>query len=310
MPRNRTQQLELPSTDNAEAMSVGTLRPGVLVALKTSVTGNTKINKEIIEEEHRIRNGASKTVVKIERIISDPDEHKKANQVRMKCRAIICSVCSHSNFGLLCPEDQLDKLALALREAERHCQAFNRTARLTRVQVYTITGRVAQDDREAVRAIKSEVRDLMNAMSEGVKNLDAKKIRDAANKIKSLGMMLSPAAAEQAKTALEAARGAARKIVKAGEEAAQEVDRAALNAINAARTAFVDVEEGETELEDVVSEAPGVDFDPEASAIAENDTANDNAETAPRPRVRKPKKAVAKKTAKKRRAPAEARAGA
>jgi hypothetical protein len=271
MPRPRTSspaaQTELPLTSAAEpALEVSTLRPGVLVGLKTSVTGNASYTKETIEPEHKVRSGALRAVWKTERTITDPEEHGKANQARMKARAIVASVCAKSAFGLLCPESNLDKLSLAMKEARRVVDRFNQTSRLTRVAVYIITGRVAQNDVEAVRAIKSEVRDLLASMSEGIKNLDVKTVREAANKARNLGAMLSPTAAGQVKAAIEAARGAARKIAKAGEEVAQEVDREALNALNAARTAFLDViEEGEqTEMEAPAAEALAVDIDPEA----------------------------------------------
>jgi hypothetical protein len=260
--------MELPIQQAEPALEVSTLRPGVLVGLKTSVTGNASYTKETIEPEHKVRSGALRAVWKTERTITDPEEHVKANQARMKARAIVASACAKSAFGLLCPESNLDKLALAMKEARRVVDRFNRTSRLTRVAIYIITGRVAQNDVEAIRAIKSEVRDLLGSMAEGIKNLDVKTVRDAANKARSLGAMLSPGAAGQVKTAIEAARDAARKIAKAGEEAAQAVDREAINALNTARTAFLDlVEEGEqTEVEAATSEAVAVDIDPESEA--------------------------------------------
>jgi hypothetical protein len=293
MPRSRTTtQMELPiPTQAAEPeLEVSTLRPGVLVGLKTSVTGNASYTKETIEPEHKVRSGALRAVWKTERTITDPEEHGKANQARMKARAIVASVCAKSAFGLLCPESNLEKLALAMKEARRTVERFNRTSRLTRVAVYIITGRVAQNDVEAVRAIKSEVRDLLSSMSEGIKNLDVKTVRDAANKARNLGAMLSPGAQGQVKAAIEAARGAARKIAKAGEEAAQEVDREVLNTLNAARTAFLDViEDGEVpDMEAPTSEAVAVDIDPEAEV-----------ELPPAPKPAPAKKIKATKSAKK-----------
>jgi hypothetical protein len=268
MPRSRsraTTQMELPIQQTEPAMEVSTLRPGVLVGLKTSVTGNVSYDKEVIEPEHRIRSGAVRAVVQITSTVTDPDEHVKANQIRLKARMIIVNTCARSTFGLLCPESNLDKLSLAMKEARRVVDGFNQTARLSRVSIYIITGRVAKNDVEAVRAIKSEVRDLLSSMSEGIKNLDVKTVRDAANRARNLGAMLSPGAAGKVKEAIETARSAARKIAKAGEEAAQEVDREAINSLNQARTAFLDlVEDGETtDIEAPAIDAVVVDIDPE-----------------------------------------------
>ena len=119
---------------------------------------------------------------------------------------------------------------------------FNARAKVTELAVYVIVGRVAQDDVEAVRAINSEVRDLMRDMTVGIKELDVKRVRDAANRARSVGSMLTPEAAERVKAAIDAARGAARQITKAGEEAAKEVDREAIKKINQARTAFLDLD--------------------------------------------------------------------
>ena len=296
MPR-RTNQMELPMPQEPE-LQVSTLRPGYLVMLATSVRGNVQLHKEIIEPEHRLRSGAIQTTVQIQRTINDPEEHKKANQARMKARAIISSVCAKSAFGLLCPQSNFEKLKVAQKEAQRVVDRFNRTSSLSRVEVYTITGRVEQSDVQAVRAIKSEVREMLKEMTDGVKNVNVKKIREAAVKARSIGTMLSPDASEALKSAVDAARGAARKIVKAGEDAVQEVDRQAINAINAARTSFLDTDENEAPAaettEAAATETRAVDVDPEAvEAPTATMTGRVRAE---RPaRSNKPKKGTVKK---------------
>lgn len=248
-----------------------TLRPGFLIGLKTSVRGNVSYAKETIEPEHKTRSGAQKAKWQTERTIADPEEHKLASQARMKARQVISSVCAVSAFGLLCPESEMPKLELAVKEARRVVGIFNRKARLTTVGVYVISGRIARDDVEAARAIKSEVRDLLKQMKDGVENLDVEAVRAAANRARNIGSMLTPAAAGKIKGAIEAARGAARKIVKAGETAAVEIDRTAVAAITAARTAFLDVQE---EAEEAAMGAPevetrAIDLDPEAELPSE-----------------------------------------
>jgi hypothetical protein len=138
---------------------------------------------------------------------------------------------------------------------------FNASATLTRVSVNVIVGRIAADDVEAVRAINSEVRDLLARMDAGVAKLDPDEIRDAANRAKGLGQMLSPEASGRVQVAINAARLAAREIVKAGEQAAVEVTAAAIAAITETRTAFLDLDDA-TEVAAPTETGRALDFEP------------------------------------------------
>ena len=144
---------------------------------------------------------------------------------------------------------------------------FNRTATLTRVSVYAMVGKIAADDVEAVKAINSEVSDLLGQMQEGLKNLDVKSIRDAANKAKSIGQMLSPTAAARIQLAVEAARSSARKIVKAGEQAAAEIDLRAIRTVTDSRTAFLDLDEVQ-EIAAPRQDARALDLTPQTTVPA------------------------------------------
>ena len=55
--------------------------------------------------------------------------------------------------------------------------------------------------------------------------------------------MLSPEAAARIQLAVEAARESAKKMVKAGEQAACEIDLRAIRSVTEARTAFLDLDE-------------------------------------------------------------------
>ena len=230
------------SAINQAAASIQTLRPGLLVSLKTSVSGNAKYipheRTVSIDEE-----GREITEIETTRVIADPQEFKKAGEARGRARSIINSVCVGSNFGLLCPEGDKAKLDAALAEARKVVEEFNATATVTHVSVYAMIGRVASDDVEAVRSINSEVSDLLGKMEQGLRNLDVKAIRQAANDAKEIGQMLSPDAAVRVQKAVEAVRSSARQIVKAGETAAVEIDLNALRTVTNARTAFLDIDE-------------------------------------------------------------------
>jgi hypothetical protein len=208
-----------------------------------------------------------------ERMISDPAEHETAIKVRSRARAMITGVCAQSSFGLLCPEANASNLEIAIREARRLTDEFNDSARLTRVTVYVIAGRVAADDVEATRAINSEVAGLLEIMQNGIKNLDVTAVREAANKARAIGSMLTPAASERVKGAIDAARAAARKIAKAGETAGVEVDLQAMNVVATARTAFLDLDE-QAEIGQVEEDGRAVDLAPTDAQIWEDSNAD------------------------------------
>lgn len=250
-------------------LQTSTLRPGILVALKTSIKGNVRYFKETIEADHIVEvdgTQARQAKWQTERTIQNAEEHARAVVVRGKVRSLITGACAISEFGLLCPEDRVERLEAAIAEARKLADDFNASAQITSVRVNIFPARIVPDDVEAVKAINSEVRDLLSAMSDGLSRLDVKVVREAANRARSLGQMLLPQAQERVAEAVEAARAAARKIVKAGEQAAQEIDVQAIRAIAEARTAFLDLE-GTDEVAAPVEEGRALDLAP-AETIA------------------------------------------
>jgi len=246
--------------------NIETLRPGFLISLKTSVRGNVKYDKRDLTNA-TTDDGKAVSEWETKRTIADPVEFKAAAEARSKARSLINSVCVNSAFGLLCPEKAAEELDKAIKDSHAVVDAFNRTAQLTRVSVYVMVGKIAADDVEAVRAINSEVSDLLSQMEEGLKNLDVKSIRDAANKAKSIGQMLSPDAAARIQLAIEAARSSARKIVQAGETAAAEIDLRAIRTVAESRTAFLDLDEAK-EVAAPKQEARALDLAPETKVKA------------------------------------------
>lgn len=246
-------------------LSTKTLRPGLLVSLKTSVSGNVSYRAVTLESEHLEEDGTARARWETLKITEDPEEFKIATVARSKCRSLITSVCAPSAFGLLCPESDRDALDRAVEEAREVARTFNAMASQTRVSVNVIAGRIAPDDVEAVRAINSEVRDLLSDMERGLANLDVKAVRDAANKAKAIGAMLNPEAASRIQLAIDAARSAARQMVKAGEGVAVEIDRRAIRACTESRMMFLDMEDAAEEVQ-LPAAAPraGIDFEPEA----------------------------------------------
>jgi hypothetical protein len=237
-----------------------TLRPGLLVSLKTSVRGNVKYLKDQ-KGSQKLEDGAEVALWETQRTIKDPVEHKAAGDTRTRARYLVRSICAESAFGLLCPETDKDKLEKAVAEARKLAEEFNETAKLSKISVFVITGRIAPDDVEAVRAINDEIRGLMDDMNSGIERLDAKSIREAASKIKDVGQMLSADMQARIQIAIETARGVAKKIKAAGEQAAQEIDRSAIRKITEMRTAFLDLDGG-AEVAAPAAEARALDLAP------------------------------------------------
>jgi hypothetical protein len=245
-----------------------TLRPGLLVSMKTAISGdNVDYAKTDIVADHVDETGARIAKWETERTIIDAEEHEKALVVRSKARSLMTSVCSRSDFGLLCPDNKREQLEIAIREARRLCEDFNLTARLTTVEFNVICGRIAADDVEAVRAINSEVRNLIDEMQGAISKLDVEGVRKAANKAKQLGSMLAPDAQARIQEAIDAVRGEAKKIIKAGDAAAIEIDATVLAQLAASRTAFLDIEDASDDTVQPVVEGRAVDLDPEVDLL-------------------------------------------
>jgi hypothetical protein len=182
-------------------------------------------------------------------VITDPVEWARAIKVRAEARSLVTRVCCPSEFGLLCPATSEPQLAEAVQAARALAEVHNAEAGVSRIEVYVMTGRVAQDDVEATRAISAEIRGMIEAMRDGIAAANPAAIREAANKARSLGAMLSEDAQAKVNGAIQQAREAARVIVKRvvneGEVAAAVVTSIKLDAIEGARFAFLDLEMGE-----------------------------------------------------------------
>jgi len=100
-------------------MQATTLRPGLLVALSTRVSGNVTYTRRDIETGRVVANGAVVSKWETERTVTNAEEADAASKARGKCRTLISSVCAQSEFGLLCPEDDAGKLDRANRRGAR-----------------------------------------------------------------------------------------------------------------------------------------------------------------------------------------------
>jgi hypothetical protein len=242
------------------ALKVSTIRPGVLVTLKTTLTGNVRYFTTDIERDHMLDDGSREAEWNTRRTIQDAAEHELAVKTRSKCRSLVTGVCTQGNF-LLCRQDRRDDLEKALAEAEALAAKFNATATVTRLGFFPVLTEVASDDVRAIKLINSEVRDLLDAMAKGVKNLDAKAIRAAANEAQSVGKMLTAEAQERLQASIDSVRKQARAIVKASETAAVEIDQTLFATLEQSRTAFLELDAPTADVAAPEAEGRGVDLD-------------------------------------------------
>lgn len=224
-------------------IQIRTLRPSLLVALSVRNTGGVYYERRDIDAR-TTATGALKTKWETDKTITDPAAFTVATQTRTKCRTMISRLCAASDFGLLCPQDQEEALRAAIEESRAIATAHNATGAATRVEVYALVARVASDDAEAVKAINAEIRGLLDRMDAGIKAGDAEAIRKAATEARAVGAVLTEEAQRKVTAAIDAARAAARQIVKRiekeGENAATVIAEIKADEIRDARFAFLD----------------------------------------------------------------------
>jgi len=224
------------------------LKPGLLVALRTTITGGIEYQRKDLDANTR-QEGEEVTKWETTRVIADKAEHERAVKVRGKASSLIGGACLRSAFGLVCLASKEEELDAAYREALALVDAFNESATVTRISVNMLKGRIAESDEIAAQAIGAEVRDLIDAMKDGLARADVGAIRESANKARSLGQMLDEGTADKVGKAIEEARSAARAIVKrvetGGEDAALVIQELSRRALDEARFAFLDLDGGE-----------------------------------------------------------------
>lgn len=245
-----------------------TLRPGVLVSLSTSIDGGVEYQRVDLENCAITDGGSQRSRWETTRTVVDPKEHEEAVKVRGKCRALITGVCTSTARHLLCPLEKEALLREKITEARELAWAFNKTATTTSVTVSVICSRVANDDQQAAQEISLEFRALVALAESGVAQMDKKKVQDAAAKMKDLGQVFNPDSKLKVDDAVAAFRKVARKIGKAGEAAAVEIDTETMAKLRAARTAFLDLDGATDDTDTDAAQQADVDADSQANDIA------------------------------------------
>ena len=226
-----------------------TIRPGLLVAVKTSIKGNVSY-KKTDTAVRTLEDGSE---------VAEWDTERRI-KARSRARSLISGVCSVTDFGYLCPVASRPELDVAIAEARKVAEEFNRTSKFTKLRFEAVTGTIAQNDYQAVRAIRREVAELLTDMEEGLKNLDVGVAREAATRAKQLGQMLSAEAEVRVELAIKQVRESCKKIAAAGENGVAEIDRVTIARLTETRTAFLDMDEAQ-EVEAPTQQARTVDLE-------------------------------------------------
>lgn len=240
-------------------VKLNVLKPGLLVALKTSVRGGVSYVRNELEAANTVEDGSKLQKWQTEKRIENAEEFERANATRGKARGLIAAICSSSSFGLLCLQENEKKLDDAVAAARAIAALHNAEATHTQVEVFVIVGKIAQTDEEAARAIGDEVRSLLEQMKSATLKGDVEAIREAANKARELNAILSEDVGKKVSSAIEEARKNARELVKRvqkdGQNAADVIRELYVQKMDTARSAFLDLEVGEVKAVEHVAPA-------------------------------------------------------
>lgn len=230
-----------------------TIKPGILIALRSNVVGGVSYKRDDIasDEPTEAENGESaKTSVEVWKTIkvtTDPEEHARAGNIRGLALYEVTKNCMRTSFGMIASQALETELDAGYARATKMVAEFNATAKYTKIRFGMLKGRIAANDEEAVKAITSEIGALVANMNESIDKLDVKGIREAASKAASIAAILGDEEQRTVTAAVEAARMAARMIVKRiatqGEPAAKVLADMQRGALERARIAFLDLDE-------------------------------------------------------------------
>lgn len=225
------------------AITQTTIRPGYLVNIRTSIKGNVEYTKS--EETVRTEGGTEVSEWTTERLVKNAKEQAEAVEIRSKARQMVAGICIQTEFAMLCLASRRAELDEAFDRARALCVEFNRNSTYTRIKFVGVAGFIADNDETAIKAIRSEMTELLEEITAGIDGLDPERVKDAAARAKKIGNMLPDEMQVRLNDTLKDVRKVAKKMVEAGEQVAIEIDAEVLNKITFARTAFLDIDGGE-----------------------------------------------------------------
>jgi hypothetical protein len=245
----------------------------VVIYLSTAIQGN--VTYSVKDLERRKANNQATAKWETTRRTKNLTEYELAYETRYRARALVTAMGARSVFGYVAPKERRDDAQAAIDEAEKMVRGFNSKANDTRIQFTATIMAVDASDEKFLRDLREEIRGLLDDMRQGARDLDAKKIREAANRLNALRDVMSKEGALSVKGSLDLARKAARgmtKLAKAGKVAAIKVDREALKQIKATRDMFLDVNDEDFEVNATPAKGQAIDFDPDTTVASKKRT--------------------------------------
>ena len=263
--------------NSAPADRTRVVRDGIFVTISTSIRGNVDYQRVDVVSGEKLDDGTVHSKWITEKYVKDQEEMDRAVKVRGAARGLVEKLCRKTALGLWCSHEQKGALNAARDAAEAMIAEFNRTADVTRISMFVIPTRMESDDTRALRDITREVSSLVQQMQSGVEALDADQIRKAANEARELSSMLSEENKTKVNAAVAQARKAARTITKRLAE--EGVNKATIlldiqrGQIEAARVAFIDMEEQLTaEVLPAVQQQRFADLDLDDDSASDSDS--------------------------------------
>lgn len=225
------------------------LKPGLLLSLATRLEGGVIYSTEDLA--HEVNGTEERTEWKTEKRVADVAELGRATRIRGRVRSLIRSACTVTPFGLICATDNEPTLDMRIAEAQGLCDDFNANAAHTQVQFRTLRGRIAENTREAIQAVRGEIQTLLGELQEALTAGQVTGIREVAQRATQMGRLLEEGT--EARSVLERAVKESRRVatemvkrVEEGAAATAEILAAAnLKLVSTARHTFSDDEIGE-----------------------------------------------------------------
>lgn len=221
------------------------VRPGMLVTLSTAIRGGVTYDRDDLAEERR-PDGAEIEEWRTTKVTADPEEHEEAVRVRSRVRSLVKSACVTTPFGFVCPADNIPDLDAALEEAERIVRDFNAGATHCEVRFASLRGEIAENARDAIEAVRSEVGELLRDMERALELGQVKNFRDVATRATQMHKLLEQesAGSDRLTRAIREGRKVARMIVKQVEKGssslADVLSEADMSPISEARFLFLE----------------------------------------------------------------------
>lgn len=243
------------------------IKAGYLVSSKTTLCGGVHFTRTEYNKNKEGERAVTKW--KTTKVIDSPDEYRRGEEIRNRINYLVYRVCVLTSFGLLCPSKKKKELEEAIAEGAKLARDYNRTARYSRITPYIFWTQILNDNEDNLKALSSEIREMLDTMKDGILNIGKKPLKDsikeikkAADKAKRLTEVLDDSYTGKINVAVEEARKAAREItkrvIKKNESIEEVLKSINTKAIAAARFAFIDTNEKEVKEEKAEKKMPAV----------------------------------------------------